>query len=128
MKICLKMVVGRTPVCSRGFAVSLWHLSIMKSPSVPLPNDTLSFVDSQGSDPLTVLKLISAIHLHRHHRAGTFVGTHGHGYRLWGRCSRGYRAKCQQDGYVNKSADQALIFQVRRLRFSRCLAAAAFTR
>jgi hypothetical protein len=51
---------GKNPVCSRGFTVSLWHFRIMKSLTVPLPNETLSFVDSQGSDPLTVLNLISA--------------------------------------------------------------------
>jgi hypothetical protein len=31
----------------------------LKSLTIPLPNDTLSFVDSHGNDPLTVLSLIS---------------------------------------------------------------------
>ena len=51
---------GKNPrVLSVGFTVSLWHLSILKSLTIPLPNDTLSFVDSHGNDPLTVLSLIS---------------------------------------------------------------------
>ena len=76
MKICLKIAVGRTPVRSCGFTVSLWHLSILKWLTKLLPNETLSSVDSHGNDPLTVLSLIAldeACKRFRHRRRTSVV-------------------------------------------------------